>query len=80
MATIPTTIRDELRRELADGRNPTWTKAQVNAAAQAVEDLLEQASTQTAINNAIEAAAAGVFNAAQKRAIFVAVVVRKARY
>lgn len=80
MATIPADIRADIRAELALGRNPSWTKAQLNAAAQAIEDLLEQASTQTAINNAIEAAAAGVFNAAQKRALFVAVVIRKARY
>jgi len=78
MATISSIILTELRQALAAGANPTWTKAQLNAALQSIETLLEAGSTQTAISNAIEAAAAGVFNAGQKRAIFLAVCVRKA--
>lgn len=48
----------------------TWTKPQINAALQAVEDLMEQPATRTQVGNAIEAAAPGAFNAAVKQQIF----------
>lgn len=72
MATI---TADELltmrRRAAAATTTQTWTKAQVGAALQALEDLMES-SGRTAINNAIEGAAPGVFSGAQKRLLFAA--------
>jgi len=62
-----------------DGEAGAWSKAQIGAAAQAVEDRLEQAGTQTAISNDIEAAAPGVFTGAQKRKLFLIVCLLKAR-
>lgn len=59
------------RRAAASSATQTWTKAQVNAALQAIEDLMETTG-RTAINNAIEGAAPGVFNGAQKRLLFAA--------
>lgn len=58
----------ELRSALC--RNtPTqnWSKAQVNAGLQAVEDRLRAPGTQNAIMNDIEAAVPGVFDTEQKR-------------
>lgn len=48
----------------------TWTKPQINDSVQAVVDLLQSPSSRTAVNNAIEAAAPGVFTADQKKLIF----------
>ena len=59
-----------LRQTMARQFPPTWTKAQVNAALQAIEDRLRLAATQTTIANDIEAAAPGVFSAAQKSRLF----------
>jgi hypothetical protein len=47
-----------------------WTKPQINAAIQAIEDLMVQPSTRTAVSNAIEAVAAGVFDVAEKELLF----------
>jgi hypothetical protein len=47
-----------------------YTKPQFNAALQAIEDRLQLAATRTAIANDIEAAAPGVFSAAEKNTLF----------
>ena len=65
--------RNECERS---GIGINYTKAQVNAALQAVEDRLTSAGTKTALSADIETAAPGVFTAAQKREIVRAVVRR----
>jgi hypothetical protein len=61
----------ELRARLnANTATQSWTKPQVNAALQAIEDRLRLAATQNAIGSDIEAAAPGVFSAAQKQLLF----------
>ena len=40
MTTLTATILTNIRRKVAKGRNPNWSKAQLDAAAQAVEDRL----------------------------------------
>ena len=62
-----------------DGEVVTWLRADINAAVQAIEDLLEQVSTRTAISNAIEAAAPTKFTNSQKRRLFLLVCALKAR-
>lgn len=72
MATITAGELLTMRRRAAEGAaTQGWTKAQVNAALQAIEDLMETTG-RTAINNAIEGAAPGVFSGAQKRLLFAA--------
>jgi hypothetical protein len=44
----------------------TWNKPAINDALQAIEDTF-QTTGKTALNNAIEGAAPGVFNAQQKK-------------
>lgn len=77
MATITALSLTRIRHFLASGQAAVGTKPEINAAAQAIENLLEQTSTQTAIGSTIETAAPGVFNAAAKRRLFIAVVLRK---
>ncbi len=48
----------------------TWVKADVDLALQAIVDLLQKASTRSAINSAIETAAPNKFNVAQKKQLF----------
>jgi hypothetical protein len=60
-------LRSRLNRDVAV---QTWTKAQINAAIQAVEDRMQLAATKTAISNDIEAVAPGVFDANTKQLIF----------
>lgn len=77
MATVSVNELELFRRQFARGRNPTWTKPQVNAAVQAIEDTMTSASNvgprsiKTQIGQAIEAAAPGVFSAALKDDLFV---------
>jgi len=71
MAVLTDLEKQELRSAL--NRNldtQTWTRAQVDAALQAVEDRMGLASTSTAIGGDIETVAPGVFNAAQKQLLF----------
>jgi hypothetical protein len=49
-----------------------WTKPQVRAAFQAIEDRILTPGTKQAIANDIEAAAPGVFNGPQKELLFMA--------
>lgn len=71
MAVLTEGQKTELRNLMAKVESPqTWTKAQLGAALQAVEDLMQLNATKTSISNAIEGAAAGVFTAAQKNKIF----------
>lgn len=70
MATLTAgDLLNQRRRASSSTTTQTWTKAQANAALQAIEDLMETTG-RTAINNAIEGAAAGVFTNAQKRVLF----------
>lgn len=58
----------ELRQRMASKRAAvTWTKPQVNAALQAIEDVFE--ASRASFGTAIEAAVPGVFNALQKKAL-----------
>ena len=50
----------------------TWTKPQIRAAFQAIEDRILTPATKTAIANDIETASPGVFNAQQKEVLFMA--------
>lgn len=71
MATLTATQLLDLRHVMARNVTPqTWTKAQLAAALQAVEDRLRLAGTQSTLANDIEAAAPGVFTAQQKQALF----------
>lgn len=74
MAILTATELAAIRKKLAANGTVSWVKADVNAASQAIEDRL-QASI-TILNDDIEAAAPGVFNAAQKRLIFANAAVR----
>ena len=57
----------------------SWTKPQIRAAFQAIEDRILTPGTKNAIASDIEAAAPGVFNAAQKEMLFMAWTVIYAR-
>lgn len=71
MATISAADLVELRRCAAkNSATQNWTKAQINAALQAIEDRLQLAATKTAISNDIEAVAPGVFTGPQKTLLF----------
>ena len=50
----------------------SWTKPQIRAAFQAIEDRILTPATKQAIAGDIEAAAPGAFNAAQKELLFMA--------
>ena len=72
MAVLSAEERAALRRMVArlaeqKGVPVRWTKANIDAAMQAIENRWELAATKTAISNDIEAAAPGVFTVAQKR-------------
>ena len=71
MATFTADQLVMLRALMARNVAPqTWTKAQVNAALQALEDRLRLAGTQTTLSNDIEAAAPGIFTIQQKQTLF----------
>lgn len=66
MAVLTATERAQLRRAVAQTvTSVPWTKAQINAAVQAIEDFFE--NNRAALGAAIEAAAPGVFNAPLKQ-------------
>ncbi len=48
----------------------SWTKAQVSAALQAIEDRMQLPATKSAISSDIETAAPGIFTANQKDLLF----------
>ena len=71
MAVLTSQELGELRSIMArNTASQSWTKPQVNAALQAIEDRMRLAATQTTIGNDIETAAPGVFNQAQKNQLF----------
>ena len=71
MATLSALELQELRSALnRNTTTQTWTKAQVAAALQAIEDRVRLAGTQTTIANDIESAAPGVFSGGQKVTLF----------
>jgi hypothetical protein len=71
MAVLSASELAELRSALTrNTTTQTWTKAQVGAALQAIEDRVRLAGTQTTIANDIEAAAPGIFSAGQKTTLF----------
>lgn len=79
MAVIATDDLTDLRHRLATAAGTvTWTKVQVNAALQAIEDAMTGATNVGAhtvpqyIGLAIEQAAPGVFSAGQKQTLFIA--------
>lgn len=66
-----------IRRKLAQQFVPvTWTKPEINAAVQAVEDRL--VASKSVIAGDIETAAPGLFNGPQKKAIAAYAVLRYA--
>jgi hypothetical protein len=71
MAVLSSADLQELRSRLCfNTSTQTWTKAQVNAALQAIEDRVQLTATKNAIAGDIEAAAPGVFDASQKQLLF----------
>ena len=74
MAVITNTRLAKHSQVMARGEEVNYTKAQAYAAIQAVLDLLQSGQSRTAVNNAIEGAASGVFNVTQKGKIFVRAV------
>jgi hypothetical protein len=80
MATLASDELTEIRHILAQkqGDGVNWTKAQINAVAQAIEDLLVSTSFQNSVSSAINAATSPlVMTAAQKKYLFAVVVYRK---
>lgn len=70
MATLTADELVELRRGVSDGlATVNYTKVQINAVLQAIEDLWESPGTKNAFNNAIEGSAPGTFTVAQKKKI-----------
>ena len=69
MALLTATQLSELRQKFTVGESPTWTKATVNAALQAIEDWYEanKATGVTAVNTATSPT---VFTANQKKKLF----------
>jgi hypothetical protein len=70
MAVLNATDLADLRGVAQRNLVVHYTKTQVNAALQAIEDRMQLASTKTALGNDIEAAAPGVFTAAEKTTLF----------
>jgi hypothetical protein len=68
MAVLTASELAELRNGVANSGTQSWTRAQVNAALQAVEDYFED-TARAGFGSAIEAAAPGVFTNAQKKRI-----------
>lgn len=66
-------IRNAIEKRV-NGFGVNYTKAQINAAAQAIEDRLQ--NSKTVLNNDIESAAPGVFNVPQKKLILAYVALR----
>ena len=61
-------LRNAVEKVSNDKNVPqTWTKNEINAAVEAIEDRWDAVGTQIAIGNDMEAAAPGVFTNAQKR-------------
>jgi len=68
MAILTTDQLVQLRQmAAAEAATVTWTKPQVNAALQAIEDWWE--ANRASLGTAIEAAAPGKFTVAQKKAL-----------
>ncbi len=65
MAVLNTAELAELRQSLAEGKVVSWTKPQINAGLQAIEDWFE--ANKGNLGSAIEAVAPGAFNAARKK-------------
>jgi hypothetical protein len=71
MAVLTLTELAELRQGMARNQvTVNFTKAQINAALQAIEDRLRLAATQTTLSNDIETAAPGAFSPSQKATLF----------
>lgn len=66
MAILTTDQLAVLRRSAFPAENATWTKAEVNAALQAIEDYFET-TARAGLGAAIEAAAPGRFSNARKK-------------
>lgn len=70
MATLTSAQLTALRNAAERNLTVHYTKAQVGAALQAIDDQMQLAATRTAIGNAIEAAAPGAFSVAEKTTLF----------
>lgn len=70
MAALTTPEKNDLRSDLA-GLVPTvtWTKSQIHAVFQAVEDWWELPATKASISAAIDSALPGLTNAQKKAAV-----------
>lgn len=77
MATLTSDELTAARRRAARNNGVAWTKPQINAALQAIEDAMVSTgnvgarSVRQHISQAIEAAASGVFSAGQKDDLFI---------
>jgi hypothetical protein len=71
MAAFTPEELQELRSALARNTDAHhWDKPTVNNTLQVIEDFMQQTSTRQAVGNAIENAAPGVFNVAEKTQLF----------
>lgn len=79
MAAISASDLQEIRHSVvAQGFNPDWTKAQINAAAVALDNWFDAPATRSAVSALIDVATAPkTFTANQKRAIFKAWLLQK---
>lgn len=68
MAILDQNKLAQMRRRIAFNNAVTWDKQQVNAALQAIENVLQ--GNVGALNNAIESTSPGVFTTGQKKLIF----------
>lgn len=70
MAVLTAAQLQQCRQGAQNGPVP-WTKAQINAALQAIEDTMRGATVQSALSSAIDAAVSPLnLNAAQKKRLF----------
>jgi len=79
MATLTNPEKDQMRQEFAAanaGGDIPWTKPQINAAGQAIEDVLTSPQVQTAISNAIDAAMTPIVLSATAKRRLVAILLR----
>lgn len=61
-------LRNAIEKVANDkGTSQTWSKSEINAAVQAIEDRWDAPVTQSALSSDIEGAAPGVFTNAQKK-------------
>jgi hypothetical protein len=78
MATLDSNDLQFIRNKMTEKTTVNYTKSQINAAAQAVEDWLDLPANRSSLNTAINSAMGGnILTTAQKQQIFLCVVLKK---